>query len=198
MVQKKAGAATIESRSKLHASAIEDYALIGDCETAALVSREGSIDWLCWPNFSSPACFAALLGTSDHGYWKISPAAKVTKSRRQYREGTLIVETIFETASGEVCVTDFMPPRQKHSKLVRMVRGERGRVKMRMDLALRFDYGRTVPWVTSVGGSRKNGEWRAVAGSDMVVLRTKVPLQGKDHSTASEFTCAKARWWCLR
>src|SRR5271156_6858114 len=107
----------------LHAAKIEDYALIGDCETAALVSRQGSIDWLCWPTFSSGACFAALLGTRDHGFWKIAPKGKVKASRRQYREGTLIVETLFETATGEVCVTDFMPPRRKHSQLVRMVRG---------------------------------------------------------------------------
>jgi GH15 family glucan-1,4-alpha-glucosidase len=193
------GRGTIHSRKKmasdtpkhepttdqLHGSAIEDYAVIGDCETAALVSREGSIDWLCWPTFSSPACFAALLGTCDHGFWKIAPAAKIKKTRRQYREGTLIVETVFETATGEVCVTDFMPQRRRHSQLVRIVRGERGRVRMRMDLAVRFDYGRTVPWVTS------NGEWRAVAGSDMVVLQTTAPLHGEDHTTSSDFTVRK-------
>ena len=173
------------SQSRLHGAAIEDYALIGDCETAALVSREGSIDWLCWPSFSSPACFAALLGTCDHGFWKIAPAGKVKKTRRQYREGTLIVDTIFETAGGEVCVTDFMPPRGRHSQVVRMVRGVRGRVRMWMDLAIRFDYGRTVPWVTS------NGELRAVAGSDMVVLQTKAPLRGEDNTTVSEFTLRK-------
>jgi GH15 family glucan-1,4-alpha-glucosidase len=174
---------------RLHGSAIEDYALIGDCETAALVSREGSIDWLCWPTFSSPACFGALLGKRDHGFWKIAPAGKVKGSRRQYREGTLIVETVFETARGEVCVTDFMPPRRRHSELVRIVRGMRGSVGMRMDLAIRFDYGRTVPWVTS--GGDKNGELRAVAGSDMIMLRTKAPLHGEDHMTASEFTVRK-------
>jgi GH15 family glucan-1,4-alpha-glucosidase len=174
----------------LHGAAIEDYALIGDCETAALVSLEGSIDWLCWPTFSSGACFAALLGTREHGFWKIAPKGKVKANRRQYREGTLIVETVFETAGGEVCVTDFMPPRRKHSQLVRMVRCERGRVAMRMDLAIRFDYGRTVPWVTT--GNVKDGcELRAVAGPDMVVLQTKAPLLGEDHSTFSEFTLRK-------
>ena len=189
MARSKAAQLTAE-RAPLHGTAIEDYALIGDCETAALVSREGSIDWLCWPTFSSPACCAALLGTCDHGFWKIAPAGKVKRSRRQYREGTLIVETVFETATGEVCVTDFMPPRQRHSELVRIVRGGRGRVRMRMDLAIRFDYGRTVPWVTSGGG--KDGEWRAVAGSDMVVLRTKAPLRGAvTITTASEFTVRK-------
>ncbi len=175
-------------RARLHGARIEDYALIGDCETAALVSREGSIDWLCWPTFSSPACFAALLGTRDHGFWKIAPAGAVTETRRQYKEGTLIVETFFRTARGEVCVTDFMPPRGRHSQLVRMVRGVRGAVRMRMELAIRFDYGRTVPWVTS------NSELRAVSGSDMVVLqvdKAKAKLRGKDHTTSSEFMVRK-------
>ena len=125
--------------------------MIGDCETAALVSREGSIDWLCWPTFSSAACFAALLGTRDHGYWKISPAGKVKAMRRQYEAHTLVVETTFETKDGEVCLVDFMPPRAEHSHVVRMVRGVRGKVAMQMDLAIRFDYGRTIPWVTSNG-----------------------------------------------
>jgi len=182
------GARQVRSNSgRLHGARIEDYALIGDCETAALVSREGSIDWLCWPNFSSPACFAALLGTRDHGFWKIWPAAAVTETRRQYKEGTLIVETFFQTAHGEVCVTDFMPPRRTHSQVMRRVRGVRGAVRMRMELAIRFDYGRTIPWVTS------NGELRAVAGSDMVVLQTKAKLRGKDHTTASEFTMRKGQ-----
>jgi GH15 family glucan-1,4-alpha-glucosidase len=174
----------------LHGAAIEDYALVGDCETGALVSRDGSIDWLCWPSFSSGACFAALLGTRDHGFWKIAPKGGVKAQRRQYREGTLIVETVFETAEGEVCVTDFMPPRRRHSQLVRMVHGERGRVRMKMELAVRFDYGRTVPWVTS---SRSDGvnQLRAVAGSDMVVLETKARLEGEDHTTVSEFTVRK-------
>lgn len=168
---------------RLHGARIEDYCLIGDCETAALVSREGSIDWLCWPTFSSGACFAALLGTSDHGFWKIAPAGKIKTIRRQYREHTLIVETTFETSKGEVCVIDFMPPRDEHSSLVRIVRGVRGKVAMRMDLAIRFDYGRTTPWVTSV-----KGELRAVAGPNMVVLHTKAPLHGKGMTTVSEFT----------
>ena len=178
---------------RLHGAAIEDYALIGDCETAALVSREASIDWLCWPTFSSPACFAALLGTCDHGFWKIAPAGKVLHSRRQYKEGTLIVETFFETAGGEVCVTDFMPPRRRHSQLVRVVRGVRGSVRVRMDLAVRFDYGRTVPWVTSGGKRGDKQEWRAVAGSDMVVLQTKEKLEGKDHASSSAFTVRKGQ-----
>jgi GH15 family glucan-1,4-alpha-glucosidase len=177
-------------KAGLHGSRIEDYALIGDCETAALVSSEGSIDWLCWPSFASGACFAALLGTRQHGFWKIAPKEKVKANSRQYRAGTLIVETAFTTARGEVCVTDFMPPRGKHSQLIRTVRCERGRVTMRMELAIRFDYGRTVPWVTS---SEVDGgcELRAVAGPNMVVLQTKAALKGEDHSTYSEFTLAE-------
>jgi len=157
--------------------------MIGDCETAALVSLEGSIDWLCWPTFSSGACFAALLGTRDNGYWKIAPVARVKDVRRRYSEGTLIVETTFETARGEVRLIDFMPPRGGHSHVVRIVKGVRGRVAMRMDLAIRFDYGRTTPWVTST-----DHELRAVAGPNMVVLRTKVPMRGEGMTTVSEFT----------
>jgi GH15 family glucan-1,4-alpha-glucosidase len=167
----------------LHGSRIEDYCMIGDCETAALVSREGSIDWLCWPNFSSMACFAALLGTRDHGYWKIAPAGKVKAVRRQYEAHTLVLETSFETKDGEVCLIDFMPPRGEHSHVVRMVRGVRGKVAMQMDLTIRFDYGRTIPWVTS-----KDHELHAIAGSHMVVLRAEAPMRGEDMSTRSEFT----------
>jgi GH15 family glucan-1,4-alpha-glucosidase len=175
-----------KSTEPLHGSRIEDYCLIGDCETAALVSREGSIDWLCWPTFSSAACFAALLGTRDHGYWQICPAGKVTATGRQYEAHTLVVETTFETKDGAVSLTDFMPPRDAHSHVVRIVRGVRGKVKMRMDLAIRFDYGRTVPWVTRTGN-----ELRAVAGPDMVVLRTAAPLSGKEMATQSEFTVSE-------
>jgi GH15 family glucan-1,4-alpha-glucosidase len=174
------------STKPLHGSLIEDYSMIGDCETAALVSREGSIDWLCWPNFASPACFAALLGTRDHGFWKIAPAGEVKATRRQYRAHTLIVETTFETEEGEVCLIDFMPPRDEHSHVVRMVRGVRGSVAMQMDLTIRFDYGRTIPWVTSLEDGL-----RAVAGSDMVTLRTKAQLRGVGMSTLSEFTVNK-------
>jgi GH15 family glucan-1,4-alpha-glucosidase len=183
----KEGEAVAERKKKsagpLHGSLIEDYCMIGDCETAALVSREGSIDWLCWPTFSSAACFAALLGTRDHGYWKISPVGKVKATRRRYEAHTLVVETTFETKDGEVCLVDFMPPRAEHSHVVRIVRGVRGKVAMQMELAIRFDYGRTTPWVTST-----DHELRAIAGSDMVVLRTEVPLRGEGMSTRSEFT----------
>jgi GH15 family glucan-1,4-alpha-glucosidase len=167
----------------LYGSKIEDYCLIGDCETAALVSREGSIDWLCWPTFSSAACFAALLGTRDHGFWKIAPGGKVTSIRRRYEAHTLVVETTFETKDGEVCLVDFMPPRAEHSHVVRMVRGVRGRVAMQMELAIRFDYGRTIPWVTG-----KDHELHAVAGSDMVVLRADSVLRGEGMTTRSDFT----------
>ena len=166
-----------------HAARIEDYSLIGDCETAALVSREGSIDWLCWPNFSSGACFAALLGTRENGYWRIAPKGKIKATRQRYEDHTLIVETTFTTLRGEVAVTDFMPPRATHSHLMRIVRGVRGRVAMRMDLVLRFDYGRTTPWVTS-----QRDELRAIAGPDMAILRTKAPLRGEEMTTVSEFT----------
>ena len=170
----------------MHGSLIEDYCMIGDCETAALVSREGSIDWLCWPNFSSAACFAALLGTRDHGFWQIAPVGEVKAIRRQYEAHTLVVETTFETKEGAVCVIDFMPPRKKHSHVVRIVRGVRGRVPMQMDLAIRFDYGRTIPWVTST-----DHELRAIAGDDMVTLRTKVRLRGEGMTTRGNFTVRK-------
>lgn len=171
------------TRGPLHAARIEDYCLIGDCETGALISRNGSIDWLCWPNFSSGACFAALLGTKDNGYWRIAPKAEIKAIERRYEERTLIAETIFTTSSGEVMITDFMPPRGSHSHVVRMVRGVRGRVAMRMDLAVRFDYGRTIPWVT-----RKGDALRAIAGPDMVILRTRAPLRGEGMTTVSEFS----------
>ncbi len=166
----------------LKASRIEDYALIGDCETAALVSLDGSIDWLCWPTFSSGACFAALLGTADHGFWRIAPKMKATSVHRRYRPQTLIIDTTFGNEQGEVVVTDFMPPRGDHSHVVRIVRGIRGKVAMRMDLAIRFDYGRTIPWVTTVGR-----DLRAIAGADMVVLRSDAPLRGEAMSTVSDF-----------
>jgi GH15 family glucan-1,4-alpha-glucosidase len=175
-----------KSAGPLHGSLIEDYCMIGDCETAALVSREGSIDWLCWPTFSSAACFAALLGTRDHGFWQIAPMGKVKAVWRQYQAHTLVVETTFETEDGEVCLIDFMPPREKHSHVVRIVRGVRGRVAMQMDLAIRFDYGRTIPWVTTT-----DHELRAIAGEDMVTLRTKVPLRGEGMTTRGKFTVRK-------
>jgi GH15 family glucan-1,4-alpha-glucosidase len=167
-------------------SRIEDYALIGDCETAALVDRTGSIDWLCWPRFDSPACFAALLGTSKHGRWLLRPAADVRLTSRNYRNDSLILETRFDTADGAVMVIDFMPPRGNNSDVVRLVRGESGRVRMTMELVLRFDYGLVVPWVSRLA----DGTWRAIAGPDMVVLHTPVPLKGKDFTTIADFDVA--------
>lgn len=167
--------------SKANRTPIEDYALIGDCETAALVSRDGSIDWLCWPSFSSAAVFGALLGKEEHGFWKIAPADAKAQDGRHYRSSTLVLETSFSTKEGRVCVIDFMPPRGGHSRVIRIVRGVQGTVEMRMDLAIRFDYGRTVPWVTS------NAELRAVAGSDMVVLQTSVPVHGEGLKSVASF-----------
>ena len=164
-------------------SAIEDYALIGDCQTAALVSREGSIDWLCWPNFDSDACFAALLGSEQHGRWKIAPVADGVRIYRRYQPGTLILETTFSTEHGEAVLIDFMPLHGTASDVVRIVRGLRGRVTMAMELIVRFGSGSNVPWVRKL----PDGTWHAIAGPDMVVLRTPVPLLGKDLTTVAEF-----------
>ncbi len=185
-------------KAPLHGSRIEDYAVIGDCETAALVSREGSIDWLCWPTFSSGACFAALLGTVDNGYWRIRPKGKILGTRRRYLPDTMIVETTFVTSDGEVTLTDFMPPRGKHSDVLRVVRGVRGKVDMRMDLVLRFDYGLTIPWVTM-----HEQELRAVAGPNMAVLRCecvqgKPPLlHGEGLTTVSDFRLKEGEQVCF-
>jgi GH15 family glucan-1,4-alpha-glucosidase len=162
---------------------IEDYALIGDCETAALVARDGSIDWLCWPRFDGGACFAALLGNPEHGHWQIAPADPGARITRRYRDETLILETEFTTDDGVVTLVDFMPPRGSASHLVRMVTGQRGRVAMSCELVLRFDYGSLVPWVTR----RDDGALRAVAGPDMVLLRTPVVVRGQDFKTVGKF-----------
>jgi GH15 family glucan-1,4-alpha-glucosidase len=164
-------------------SRIEDYALIGDCETAALVSREGAIDWLCWPRFDSDACFAALLGTSEHGRWQIAPREKPRRITRRYRPKTLILETRFETAEGVATLIDFMPERGHNSNVVRLVVGERGRVAMCMKLILRFGYGTTVPWVTRL----EDQTLRAIAGPDMVLLRTPIEFRGENMTTVGEF-----------
>jgi GH15 family glucan-1,4-alpha-glucosidase len=163
---------------------IEDYALIGDLEAAALVGKDGSIDWLCWPRFDSAACFAALLGDAENGRWLLGPSIPVKKTRRQYRKDTLVLETEFETSEGTVALTDFMPPREKHSDIVRLVQGKRGCVPMKMELILRFDYGKSVPWVTRL----KSGSLRAVAGPNMTVLRTPTALRGEGMKTVAEFT----------
>ncbi len=169
-------------------SRIEDYALIGDCQTAALVARDGSIDWLCFPRFDSGACFAALLGTPDHGRWLLAPAGEVRKVRRRYRDGTLVLETDDETDDGAVTVVDFMPLRGEAPDLVRIVGGRRGRVAMRMELVIRFDYGSIVPWVREAGRGIL-----AIAGPDMLRLRTDVELKGVDLRTVAEFTVEEGK-----
>ncbi|MDA9433119.1 glycoside hydrolase family 15 protein [Bradyrhizobium sp. CCBAU 51627] len=161
---------------------IEDYALIGDCETAALVGRHGSIDWLCWPAFDSDACFAAILGTHKNGRWLIAPSEDATAISRRYVGDTLILETRFETNSGIVALIDFMPPRGKASDIVRLVRGLEGTVKMRMELVLRFGFGVNIPWVRRIDHSLL-----AIAGQDMTVLRTPAETRGEDLTTVSEF-----------
>ncbi|WP_245312587.1 glycoside hydrolase family 15 protein, partial [Bradyrhizobium macuxiense] len=165
-------------------SRIEDYGLIGDCETAALVGRDGSIDWLCWPNFDSDACFAALLGTPKHGRWLITPAEKIIRTSRRYRDNTLILETQLETEHGAVALIDFMPPRGNASDVVRLVRGIHGRAKMRMELVIRFGLGIDVPWV------RRNLDGPgliAICGPDMTVLRTPIETRGEDLTTVADF-----------
>ena len=164
---------------------IEDYALIGDCETAALVSRTGSIDWLCFPRFDSPACFAALLGTSDHGRWLLAPAGGVRRVRRRYHDATLVLETEFETEDGRVAVIDCMPLRNGTPDVVRVVEGRDGRVPMRMDLTIRLNYGSLVPWVR-----RADDGITAIGGMDLLRLRTPAPLRGENLRTVSDFSVA--------
>ncbi|MGJ5178507.1 glycoside hydrolase family 15 protein [Bradyrhizobium oligotrophicum] len=166
---------------------IEDYALIGDCETAALVSRNGSIDWLCWPAFDSDACFAALLGDQGNGRWLITPQDEVRAVSRRYRGDTLILETRFETATGTVELIDFMPPRGSASDVVRLVRGVSGRVAMRMDLIIRFGFGIEIPWVRQ---SDDRSALLAICGQDMAVLHTPAPTYGENMTTVAEFDVA--------
>jgi GH15 family glucan-1,4-alpha-glucosidase len=162
---------------------IEDYALVGDCHSVALVGRDGSVDWLCLPRFDAGACFAALLGTPQHGRWLLAPAGAVRAVRRHYRDHTLVLETEFVTDSGTVTVVDCMPPRTRQPDLVRLVVGQRGHVAMRMELIIRFDYGSIVPWVR-----RTEDGLRAVAGPDALRLRTPVALRGENLTTVAEFT----------
>jgi GH15 family glucan-1,4-alpha-glucosidase len=161
---------------------IEDYALIGDCKTAALVGRDGSIDWLCWPRFDSLACFAALLGTADHGRWLIAPAQSPVAVSRLYRPGTLILETEFQTETGNAAIIDFMPLGDG-AEVVRMVVGRFGRVEFRTEVVVRFNYGATVPWVSRL----EDGAIDAIAGPERLVLRTPAALYGEDLKTVGEF-----------
>ncbi|WP_427006243.1 glycoside hydrolase family 15 protein [Pseudarthrobacter sp. H2] len=162
---------------------IEDYAMVGDLHTAALISTEGSIDWLCLPRFDSPACFAALLDTPKAGRWLLAPAGGGECTRRRYRRGTLILETEWETPEGKVRIIDFMPPRDNVADIVRIVVGVRGTVRMRGELALRFDYGDIVPWVR-----HDEHGIHAIAGPDAAYLVTKAPLRGERMQTISDFT----------
>jgi GH15 family glucan-1,4-alpha-glucosidase len=161
---------------------IEDYALIGDCKTAALVGLDGSIDWLCWPRFDSAACFAALLGNADNGRWLIAPKGSPLGARRHYRPGTLVLETEFRTESGSAAVIDFMPPADG-ADLVRIVIGRSGRVVFKTELAARFNYGSTVPWVNRLD----DGSINAIAGPERLLLRAPVALYGEDLTTVGEF-----------
>ena len=160
--------------------------MLGDCQSAALVSRDGSIDWLCWPRFDSGACFAALLGGPEHGRWLLTAADASVRIKRRYRDDTLILETDLETAQGAATVIDFMPLQDEGSSVIRLVVGRRGQVLMRTELIVRFDYGSLVPWVTRL----EDGTLSAVAGPDAVILRTPVPLRGENLKTMGEFTVA--------
>ncbi|MBV9572127.1 MAG: glycoside hydrolase family 15 protein [Alphaproteobacteria bacterium] len=168
------------------AGRIEDYAMIGDMRTAALVCNDGSLDWLCLPRFDSSACFAALLGKSEHGRWLIAPKGKA-KVRRRYSPGTLILETTFTTGTGRITLVDFMPVEEPHSSIIRLVIGNEGAVRLQTDLVIRFDYGISVPWVSR----QDETTLTAVAGPSMLVLRTPVPLKGKDLRTQGQFTVRK-------
>ena len=163
-------------------SRIEDYAIIGDLQTCALVARDGSIDWLCVPRFDSPACFAALVGTDEHGRWQIAPAGEVVGVRRRYRDDSLVLETEFECRTGRVRIIDFMPIRTKEIDIVRIVEGIEGTVPMRMELRMRFDYGSIVPWVRAVEGGI-----HAIAGPDTLYCRGDVAMHGEDLRTIATF-----------
>jgi GH15 family glucan-1,4-alpha-glucosidase len=164
------------------ASRIEDYAIVGDCKSAALVGSDGSIDWLCWPRFDSAACFAALLGTPENGRWLIAPTLAPLAVKRRYRPGTLILETEFQTESGRAVIVDFMPPADG-ADLVRIVMGRSGRVDFRTEYVARFNYGATVPWVSRLF----DGAISAVAGPERLILRSPIALRGEDLKTVGEF-----------
>ena len=162
---------------------IEDYALIGNLHTAALVGRDGSIDWLCVPRFDDDACFCALLGTPEQGRWLLAPARAVRRTTRRYRDRTLILETEFETSAGAVCVVDFMPTWRDRTDVVRIVTGLRGRVAMRMELVLRFGCGSVIPWVRRVDGALL-----ATSGPHSAEVRAGVDTHGEDFRTVADFT----------
>ncbi len=166
---------------------LEDYALIGDTQTAALVGRDGSIDWLCLPRFDSGACFAALLGEPEHGRWLLAPAGAAPRQvRRRYRPDTLVLETEYTTEEGVVRLVDCMPPRDRTPDVIRVVEGVKGRVPMHLELVIRFDYGSVVPWVT-----RNGSELRAVAGPDALALYFPVKTHGQGLTTVADFTVSE-------
>ena len=167
---------------------IEDYGIIGDLHTVALVGRNGSIDWLCLPRFDSGACFAALLGTDEHGSWRLAPKGAERATHRHYRGDTLVLESEFVTDEGTVRIVDCMPIRQRHPEVVRLVEGVRGTVTMEMQLTMRFGYGQVVPWVR-----RSDGTITAVAGPDALSLWTTVPTHGSQLSTVAEFTVSEGQ-----
>jgi GH15 family glucan-1,4-alpha-glucosidase len=170
---------------------IEDYAIIGDLQTAAIVGIDGSIDWLCLPHFDSPSCFTRLLGGDEHGFWQIAPAGgpeAVLATRRTYRPDSLVLETEFDTASGTVRITDCMPMRDTHPHVVRLVEGVRGSVDLHMNLTMRFDYGEVVPWVTST-----RGLMRMTAGPDAVALWHRVDPKGEGMHTVADFTVTEGQ-----
>jgi GH15 family glucan-1,4-alpha-glucosidase len=163
-------------------SRIEDYAIIGDCQTAALISNTGSIDWMCLPRFDSSACFAALLGGRENGRWMLGPVGGARRVERAYRKGTLVLDTTFHADGGIVTVTDCMPARDRTPQLVRVVRGVRGRVRMATELVVRFDYGSIIPWVR-----KDEGSLSAIAGPDSLRIQSDVPLHGRGFTTVGEF-----------
>src|SRR5436309_12494586 len=165
---------------------IEDYAFLSDTQTGALVSRDGCVDWLCFPRFDSPACFASLLGDTRNGHWRFFPEEEVVETRRRYRGDSLILETEIETKCGAVSLIDFMPPRGENPDIIRIVEGLRGKVQMQMELIIRFDYGQIVPWVRKCHDGLE-----AIAGPDGLILRTPIETHGKDLTTVAEFTVAK-------
>lgn len=163
--------------------------MIGDCETAALVSKMGSIDWLCLPRFDAPACFAALLGTEENGHWSIVPTEAVRKVQRAYIEDTLVLETEFSVGSGEAAIFDFMPPRDGSSNIVRIVEGRKGSVEFEIDLVIRFDYGRSVPWVSQ----DETGKLTAVAGPHRLTLESPIELTGEDLHSKAKFVVSEGQ-----
>src|SRR3954453_21666048 len=173
---------TMSQAAPPEAGRIEDYGLIGDLQTAALVGRDGSIDWLCVPRFDAPACFAALLGGPEHGRWQVRPDTAVKRTQRRYRGHTLILETDFETEGGAVRVVDCMPLSNDRCDIVRSVECLNGEVAMHMELVIRFDYGHVVPWVR-----KTNGSVLATAGPDTLELSASVPTHGERMKTVARF-----------